>query len=67
MVLAFTVNMFEFFCSAGIPAVFTKILTMSRLTAIQYYLYILPYDLFYMLADYRIWCSGTDPADAGHK
>jgi len=51
VVLAFTVNLFEFFCSAGIPAVFTKILTMSNLPAIQYYLYILLYDIFYMLDD----------------
>ena len=51
VVLAFTVNLFEFFCSAGIPAVFTKILAMSKLSAIQHYLYILLYDFFYMLDD----------------
>lgn len=51
VVLAFTVNLFEFLCSAGIPAVFTNILAMSKLSAVEHYLYILLYDIFYMLDD----------------
>lgn len=51
ILLAFTVNLIEFVCSAGIPAVFTKILTMSNLSILEYYGYILLYDLFFMLDD----------------
>jgi len=39
--LAFTVNTIEFACSAGLPAVFTHILSLRQLSALQYYGYIL--------------------------
>lgn len=55
ILLAFTVNLIEFVCSAGIPAVFTKILTMSSLSTIEYYGYILLYDFFFMLDDILIF------------
>jgi len=55
ILLAFTVNLIEFVCSAGIPAVFTKILTMSQLSTMEYYGYILLYDLFFMLDDILIF------------
>ena len=47
--LAFTVNAIEFVCSAAIPAVFTQILALSRISAFYHYMYILVYVFFYML------------------
>lgn len=53
--LAFTVNIIEFACSAGLPAVFTHTLSLRQLTASQYYGYILLYDFFFMLDDLLIF------------
>jgi len=55
IVLAFTVNMVEFVCSAAIPAVFTRVLSLAGLTTLQYYGYILLYVLFFMLDDIVIF------------
>jgi len=55
IVLAFTVNMVEFVCSAAIPAVFTRVLSLAGLTTLQYYGYILLYVLFFMLDDLVIF------------
>jgi len=49
--LAFLVNSIEFVCSAAIPAVFTRVLSLASLTTLQYYSYILLYVLFFMLDD----------------
>ncbi|MFA6255071.1 MAG: hypothetical protein WC675_03490 [Patescibacteria group bacterium] len=51
IVLAFTVNLVELVCSAGLPAIYTQILSLAKLPTIQYYAYILLYILFYMLDD----------------
>lgn len=53
--LAFAVNLVELICSAGLPAVYTQILTMSELPKWQYYLYILMYIFFFMLDDLVIF------------
>ena len=53
--LAFVVNSVEFVCSAAIPAVFTQILALSGLSAIEHYEYILLYVLFFMLDDLIIF------------
>ena len=53
--LAFTVNMVEFVCSAAVPAVFTRVLSLAGLTSFQYYGYILLYVLFFMLDDLVIF------------
>lgn len=55
IVLAWSVNVIEFFCSAGFPAVYTNILSQSNLTRPVYYLYILLYVFFYMLDDFIVW------------
>jgi len=47
VVLAFMVNSIEFVCSAAIPAVFTRVLSLASLTTFQYYGYILLYVLFF--------------------
>ena len=51
VLLAVAVNVVEFMCSAGIPAVYTQVLTMSALPAWQYYLYLLLYVAVFMLDD----------------
>jgi hypothetical protein len=49
--LAFAVNLIEFFCSAGIPAVYTQVLALSKLPTWHYYAYLLLYILVFMLDD----------------
>ena len=53
--LAFTVNAIEFVCSAGLPAIFTHILSLRQLPLSQYYGYILLYVFFFMLDDLLIF------------
>jgi len=53
--LAFVINSVEFACSAAIPAVFTQILSLSGLSAIQHYAYIGLYVFFFMLDDLIIF------------
>jgi len=53
--LAFGVNMIEFFCSAGFPVVFTRVLTLQNIGNLQYYLYMLFYNIFYMLDDFIVF------------
>ena len=49
--LAFAVNLVELICSAGLPAIYTQILTLSDLPTWKYYSYILVYIFFFMLDD----------------
>jgi len=51
VLLAIAVNMVELICSAGLPAIYTKILSLSNLPIWQYYLYLLFYILIFMLDD----------------
>jgi len=53
--LAFSVNLIEFFCSAGFPTIYTKVLSLQNLGAIQYYLYLIFYNFFYMLDDFIVF------------
>jgi len=55
IVLAFAVNSIEFVCSAALPAVFTRVLSLASLTTFQYYGYILLYVFFFMLDDLVIF------------
>ncbi len=50
-VLAVLVNVVELLCTAGIPAVYTRVLTLRELPTWQYYAYLGLYDLAYMLDD----------------
>ena len=50
-VLALLVNTVELLCTAGLPALYTRILTMHELSRLQYHAYLLLYDVFYMLDD----------------
>ena len=49
--LAFAVNLIELICSAGLPAVYTKVLSMSALPSWKYYGYLLFYIFIFMLDD----------------
>ncbi len=55
ILLAFAVNMVELVCSAGLPAIFTKVLTLSKLPMWEYYSYLLLYILFFMIDDLIIF------------
>ncbi len=55
ILLAFAVNLVELVCSAGLPAVYTQILSLNALPTWQYYLYILIYIFFFMLDDLFIF------------
>jgi hypothetical protein len=57
--LAFVVNSIEFLCSAAVPAVYTHILSISPLSTMQYYLYILLYVFFFMLDDLLIFSTAA--------
>ncbi len=51
LILAFSVNLVELICSAGLPAVFTQVLALSDLNPWQYYGYIMLYIFFFMIDD----------------
>jgi thiol-disulfide isomerase/thioredoxin len=55
--LAFTINSIEFVCSSAIPAVFTQVLALSKLSTLEYYGYIALYDIFFMLDDLLVFGS----------
>jgi len=55
ILLAFAVNLVEAICSAGLPAVYTQILSLNDLSKLQYYSYILLYVFFFMLDDLIIF------------
>lgn len=51
VVLAFLVQIVELLCTSGFPALYTRILTLRELTGLDYYGYLLLYNLAYMLDD----------------
>ncbi len=51
LALAFAVNLVELLCSAGIPAVYTQVLALSKIPPWQYYAYLALYILVFMLDD----------------
>lgn len=53
--LAFTVNLVEMVCSAGLPAIYTQVLVMNNLPTWQYYGYLLLYIFFFMLDDLLVF------------
>ncbi len=55
ILLAFAVNLVELFCSAGLPAVYSQVLTLNNLATWQYYAYILLYVFIFMLDDLVIF------------
>jgi len=55
IILAFTVNSIELLCTAGFPAIYTKILTLNNLSTFSYYAYLLLYIIMYMIDDMLIF------------
>lgn len=55
ILLAAAVNMVELVCSAGLPAIYTRVLTMSNLSIWQYYAYLLLYIVIFMIDDMFIF------------
>jgi len=51
IVLAFAVNLVELLCSAGLPAIYTQLLTLNDLPKWQYYFYMSIYILFFIIDD----------------
>ncbi|MFA6525403.1 MAG: thioredoxin family protein [Patescibacteria group bacterium] len=51
VVLAMAVNLVELICSAGLPAVYTQVLSLSDLAPWQYYAYLLLYIFIFLLDD----------------
>jgi hypothetical protein len=51
LALAFAVNLVELLCSAGIPAVYTQVLALSKIPTWQYYAYLALYIFVFMLDD----------------
>ena len=49
VVLAVAANSYELLCTAGFPLVFTRALTLHNLQASQYYLYLLLYNVVYVM------------------
>ena len=55
IVLAFGVNLVEFFCSAGLPATYSNILAMSNLNSGAHYAYMMLYIVVFMIDDFIIF------------
>ena len=55
--LALVVNMIELLCSAGIPAIYTQVLSLSQLPLWQYYAYLLLYIGVFLLDDLLIFAT----------
>ncbi len=51
ILLAFSVNIIELACSAGLPLLFTQILAINSLSNIEYVMYLLIYIFFFLLDD----------------
>lgn len=55
IVLASLVNIVELACSAGLPAIYTQVLSLSDLATWQHYLYLVFYIIIFMLDDMIIF------------
>ena len=55
VVLAISVNLVELICSAGLPVIYTQVLSIQNLSGVQYILYLLLYLLFFMVDDIIIF------------
>jgi len=49
IVLAIAANSYELLCTAGFPMVFTRVLTLHNLPLLQYYLYLVLYNIVYVI------------------
>jgi len=49
LILAIAANSYELLCTAGLPMVYTRVLTLNDLTSTQYYLYLAYYNVIYII------------------
>ncbi len=49
VIIAATVNIYELLCTFGFPMVYTRILTLRELPSLEYYLYLIFYNLIYII------------------
>jgi hypothetical protein len=49
VIIAATVNLYELLCTVGFPMVYVRILTLRELPRLQYYLYLIFYNLVYII------------------
>jgi thiol-disulfide isomerase/thioredoxin len=49
IILAIVVNAYELLCTAGFPMVYTRILTLNELPKLVYYLYLVLYNVVYVI------------------
>ncbi len=49
VVLAATVNLYELLCTSGFPLVYTRVLTLHQLPTVVYYLYLVFYNVVYVV------------------
>jgi len=49
VLLALVANLYELLCTAGFPMVYTRILTLNQLPATSHYLYLLFYNIVYVI------------------
>lgn len=56
-VLAIAVNVVELLCSAGLPAIYTAVLTRTPLPAWQYYLYLVLYVAVFLIDDMAVFVT----------
>jgi len=57
ILLAFAVNLIELVCSAGLPAIYTHVLSLNNLPRWKYYLYLLTYVFFFMIDDLFVFLT----------
>ena len=59
IVLGLLVQVVEFMCTSGFPALFTRILTLHQLDTASYYGYLLLYNAAYMVDDIIVLSIGV--------
>jgi glutaredoxin len=59
IILAILVQVVEFMCTSGFPALYTRILTLQQLNGVSYYSYLLLYNVAYMFDDFVILGVGV--------
>jgi hypothetical protein len=59
IILAVLVQVVEFLCTSGFPALFTRILTLRQLDTASYYGYLLLYNVAYMFDDIIVLAIGV--------
>ena len=59
VILAVLVQIVEFMCTSGFPALYTRILTLKQLDSVSYYGYLLLYNLAYLFDDLSVLSIGV--------